>query len=89
MLRESGGIEIFESVDSSSMTFKKQLVKQKYFWRDTHACDSLEQVQRICKEEGYSPLDLEMEPKNFTPIDGTLQRGRVEIIVAFLASKVR
>lgn len=74
--------ELFESIDNSSMTFKKQIAKQKYMWRDTHECTSLEQVQRICKEEGYSPLDLEMEPR-VVPLDGTQQNGRVEITVHF------
>lgn len=77
--------EIFQSVESSTQTdfVRKQLTEQRYYWRDQYDCGkSLEKIQRIAREEGYEPWDLEMEPV-IRPVHGTSGRGPVEIIVRF------
>lgn len=72
---------IFESADQSSVTFKKNVKKHTYSWKDEYACNSLEQVERIAKEEGLTPLDLEMCPK-VRPIHGT-DSSKLEIVIQF------
>lgn len=73
---------IFESADQSSQTFKKQVKSHRYSWKDQYLCESLEQIERIAKEEGFTPFDLEMSP-HVKPMYGTDQKGKVEIIIQF------
>lgn len=74
--------ELFESVDGSSHTFRKRIKKQSYMWRDQYKCDALENIERICREEGFTPFQLEMEP-TVRLLNGTSADGDVEIIVRF------
>jgi hypothetical protein len=74
--------EILESADRSTIAFRDRVSKQRYGWRDQYVFDSLEQVQRVIKDEGYSELDLEMEPI-VRPLNGSSRDGKVEIIVRF------
>jgi len=75
--------EIFASVDASLQgDGRKYLVRQTYKWRDQYKCDSLEEVQRIAKNEGYTANELEICPIRFLT-DGTSLTGRVEIEVQF------
>lgn len=76
--------ELFKSCDASMQLaqIRGRMKTQKYSWRDKYFCESLEQLERIAKEEGYSAEDLEMIPIVKT-IDGSSQYGRVEIVVQF------
>ena len=74
--------EIFESADASTISLREKLKSQKYSWKDQYVCDSLEQLERIAKEEGFSPTDLEMMPKARSQ-NGTSADGDIEIIVEF------
>jgi hypothetical protein len=74
--------ELFASADASTQTFKQALQTQKYQWKDEYLCDSLEQVERIAKDEGFKISDLEMQPAVRT-VNGTSPGGPVEIIVRF------
>jgi len=74
--------ELFESADASTQTFRRQLKDQKYYWKDQFDCgDSLEKVERIAKEEGFTIGDLEMQPKA-RPKNGTSQDD-MEIVIHF------
>lgn len=74
--------EILEAVDSSSHTFRDVIKRQVYFWRDTHECKSLEQVERIAREEGYDLSGLEMEPL-VRPLHGSLANHDMEVVIRF------
>ena len=72
--------EIFESIDASSVSMRKAVQGQKYFWKNLYECNSLEQLDRIAKEEGFSPDQLEMKPIA-RPLHGTSADNGLEIIV--------
>lgn len=74
--------EIFESADLSSITFKDSVKRQVYMWRDKYTCKTLEQLETICKSEGYDPLDLQMNPI-VKPLNGTSNQGQVEVVIQF------
>lgn len=75
------GNHLFESADASTITLRKALSKQKYCWRNEYKCKSLEQLETIAKNEGYSVDDLEMQPKVYS-LTGTNQED-IEIVVHF------
>lgn len=81
-----GGEQMLASVDRSITNDpqkRKQLVKQRYFWRQDQELKSLEAVQKRAREEGFDPdKDIEMLP-GVRLIDGTSAGGRVEIHVHF------
>ena len=54
--------ELFDCIDESTQMKRKQLMKQRYSWRDQYECDSLEQLQRIMLGEGYTMDECEMQP---------------------------
>jgi hypothetical protein len=80
-----GKNEVLESADTSSITFKDQVKRQVYMWRNQYTCKTLEQLETICKSEGYDPRDLQMRPI-VKPISGTSQQGQVEIVIQFWPS---
>lgn len=63
--------ELFTGIDKGSLTAKRE--SHKYYWRN-YACDSLEQAQRIAKDEGYDAKDLQEQPirrmKHGSSVDG-------------------
>lgn len=73
--------QLLESADTSTQSFRKALTKQKYCWRNTYLCDSLEKIERIAKEEGFTVDDLEMQPRVLSTT-GTSQ-ATIEIMVHF------
>lgn len=74
--------EILESADRSSISYRARLGKQSYMWKDQIECKTLEQLQRICKEEGYDPLNLEMRPI-LKPRGGTGKDRRTDLVIQF------
>lgn len=52
--------DLFEAIQNSSHSFK--ISKQRYFWRGIYEVDSLEKIQKIAEEEGFSGSELEMQP---------------------------
>jgi len=74
--------ELFKSVDSSSQVFRNQIKGQKYIWKGDYPCASLEQVERIAKDEGFTIDQLEMRP-GVRPINGTDPNGPMEILIQF------
>lgn len=50
-----------ESVDQGSKWFRRNVSYRYYFLG--YRCDSLEQVERIAKSEGYTWSDLELKPE--------------------------
>lgn len=74
--------EIFEAADKSSLSLRDSLKRQVYFWRDTHQCESLEQVERIAREEGYGPQDLAEEPR-VRPMHGSTADHDMEVVIRF------
>lgn len=77
-----GTNEVLESADLSSVTFKDSVKRQVYMWRNKYTCKTLEQLETICKSEGYNPKDLQMRPI-VKPINGTSNQGQVEIVIQF------
>jgi hypothetical protein len=74
--------EIFVSMEKSTQIpgRRNRLTKQRYMWRDQFKIESLEKLQRVAKEEGYTANDLEMCPVQMN-VDGTDPRGRIEIVI--------
>lgn len=72
--------DILESVDRSTQTFRDDVKDQKYLWEDKYEVDSLEDIERICREEGVNRGDLEIEP-----VIRQANEGKVEIFVRFWA----
>lgn len=72
--------EILESADQSTQAFRNDVKTQRYFWEDKYEVDSLEDIERICREEGVNRGDLEMEP-----IVRQVNEGKVEVLVRFWA----
>lgn len=77
-----GREEIFESADQSSITFKNSVKRQVYMWKDQYTCKTLEQLETICKNEGFTPSDLQMRPI-VKPVSGTSNQNQVEIVIQF------
>lgn len=77
-----GKDEVLASADVSSHTFKDQVKRQVYMWRDKYTCKTLEQLETICKSEGFDPKDLQMRPI-VKPVNGTSHQGQVEIVIQF------
>lgn len=76
--------EVFASADASTQVqgMRKKLDSQKYMWRNVYECSSLEQLERIAREEGYEANDLEMLPIT-RKLHGTDEQGDIEIIVQY------
>lgn len=74
--------ELFASADAStqSNSLRKKLDSQKHMWRDQYLCSSLENLERIAKEEGFQANDLEMLP-TVRKLHGTDEAGDIEIII--------
>ena len=77
-----GTHEVLESADQSSVTFKNSVKRQVYMWRNQYTCKTLEELERVCTSEGYSPKDLQMRPI-VKPVNGTSNQGKVEIVIQF------
>lgn len=76
------GDELFQSADESSITFRKLIKDTKYYWKDVMECKSLEVVERVARDEGFSIDQLEMSPKKFA-ISGTNEQGGIEMRIQF------
>jgi hypothetical protein len=74
--------ELLISADGSTQAFRDQVERHRYMWRDQYSFGSLEQIERVCREEGYSTEDLEMEPL-VKPLHGSSKQGKVEIVIRF------
>lgn len=73
--------ELFESIDQSTLSHKKRLIKQKYRWKDLWECKTLEELERVYKGEGFTMDDLEMVP-SIRNANGTDPKGDIEIVVS-------
>lgn len=71
--------EFLESADGAHVSFKPQLKKVKHRWRGQYECNSLEQLQRICRLEGCKEDQLEAVP-TVVSLGGTGSHERFEII---------
>lgn len=69
--------EVLKAVDESTHAFRGLVVKQRYE-AFGYPCDTLEQVERICRDEGVALRDLDMRPQ-IIPVVG----GKCEIIIGF------
>jgi hypothetical protein len=74
--------DLFKSADESSVVFRKNIKETKYMWKDQFECSSIEQVERIARDEGFVPNDLEMCPKK-TAISGMNENAGVSVIIQF------
>lgn len=72
--------QIFESIQDSSVALKRLIKDQRLWWRDQYKVRSEEQLERICREEGYSGNDIELEVL-VRPLHGTQAHNDVETIV--------
>lgn len=75
-----GTDELFKSIDESSITFRKLIKDTKYYWKDQILCKSLEQVERIAREEGFKIQDLEMCPQK-RAVGGMNESAGVEMVI--------
>ncbi len=69
---------LFIAIDGSMLDNRKELGKQKIFWRYGKESFTLEKLQRVCADHGYSPEDVDMMPFRMKNATGT---GRDEILV--------
>jgi hypothetical protein len=74
--------DLLESADQSSIAFRKNIQKTKYMWKNSFECKSLEQIERIAKEEGYKIHDLAMCPQK-KAISGSNEQAGVEVVIQF------
>jgi hypothetical protein len=72
--------EIFESISTSSLAIKDLIKTQRLWWRDQYKVKSEEQLEKICREEGYTGNDIELEVF-VRPLHGTSAHNEVETIV--------
>lgn len=75
-----GTDDLFKSIDESSVAFRKLIKDTKYYWKDQIQCKSLEQVERIAREEGFAISDLEMCPKKFA-VGGMNESAGIEMVI--------
>lgn len=54
--------DIFTSLANMESFFKKRISRAVYMWRGKFRCKSLEELQRITRDEGYKGSDLEYQP---------------------------
>lgn len=54
--------QLFESIDMSMMTNRKDLARQKIYWRYGKEHFSLGKLERVLKENGYKMSDIDMIP---------------------------
>ena len=69
---------LFESIDRSMIMGRKDLARQKIYWRHGKESFTLGKLERICKENGYSLRDVDIVPFRNTNSSGT---GKDEIYV--------
>lgn len=74
--------ELLECADGSSITDRKRIKQTTYMWKDSIKLTSLEQVERVAKEEGFTLHDLEMSP-HMLERDGTSKLGAIEQVIQF------
>jgi hypothetical protein len=75
-----GTDDFFKTLDDSSQVFRKAIKETKYFWKDEIECKSLEMLERVAKEEGFHPDQLEMCPKKRS-LTGTNELGGVGMYI--------
>lgn len=70
---------LFDVADNGTSNLKMMLKDYRYEI-DGYKCDSLEEVERVARSQGYSEHDLEMRPE-IIPLGG----GWCDILVRFCA----
>lgn len=75
--------ESFAEVDKGSLIFKKGLRKFRFEILG-YRCKTLEEVERICREQGINIRALEYQPE-FIPLGG----GEAEMLVKFVSKDER
>lgn len=70
--------QLFESIDASMITGRKDLKNQKHYWRDGKESFTVEKLQRVVKEQGYKMSEVDMIPFRTYNTSGT---GKDEIFV--------
>jgi hypothetical protein len=75
--------EAFEQVDKGSLIFKKGLRKFRFEILG-YRCKTLEEVERICREQGINIRALDFQPE-FIPLGG----GEAEMLVRFVSKDER
>lgn len=69
---------LFESVDRGSSALNRLIIKHEYLILG-HRADSLEQVQRIMTEEGYTLDQLTIQPELHKET-----AGKLKVVVSFI-----
>lgn len=69
---------ILESIDRSMQAGRKDLAKQKVYWRYGKECFTLGKLARVCAENGYKLADVEMIGFRMKNSSGT---GKDEMLV--------
>jgi hypothetical protein len=69
---------LFESIDRSMIVGRKDLARQRIYWRYGKEAFTLGKLERVCKENGYSLKDVDMVPFRISNNTGT---GKDEILV--------
>jgi hypothetical protein len=78
---------LFESIDRSMVTGRRDLAKQKIYWRYGKESFTLGKLERVCKENGYRICDVDIIPFRNPNSSGT---GKDEIYVrVFPKSELR
>lgn len=69
---------LFESIDRSMIEGRKDLAKQKVYWRHGKESFSLGKLERVCADHGYKISEVDIIPFRSTNTSGT---GKDEIFV--------
>lgn len=62
--------DLFDCIAQMNVFFKERVNNVTYRWRGKYKCKTLEELQKITRNEGYKGTDLEMVPV-VKPTDGT------------------
>lgn len=54
--------DIFISLEQMECFFKKRVRSVSYYWRGTYKCRTLQELQRLTRNEGFKGNDLEYQP---------------------------
>lgn len=68
----------FESIDRSMVHDRKNLAKQKIYWRYGKEAFTLEKLEGVCKDNGYEIDQVDMLPFRMKNSSGT---GKDEVLV--------
>jgi hypothetical protein len=80
--------DIFISLAQMEVFFRSRVKSVNYYWRGKYRCKTLEELQRVTRNEGYKGSDLDYQPV-VLPTDGTSNHHKSKLdITVNIYSKI-